>query len=208
MSSHQIINDKKNAIRALSKEKIKDISTEIDRATLSKNATNFLISSDLYKSAECIFLFISKKNEIDTSYLLKQAFHDNKDIAIPRVSGENMNFYYLQKNIELEQQLEQGAFGIKEPSESLQIISADRLPVNSIFVLPGLAFSKEGARIGYGKGFYDRYLNTVFNTNKPIYLPKALIGFCYQCQIFETLPSDDFDIPLTHLASESGIYIC
>lgn len=200
--------EQKNKIRNNMKIELKKIHTKLDRETRSMLATEQFIRSDLYKEAACLFMFISKKTEIETRYVMQRAFLDKKDVVIPRMFGDSIEFYYLQPGVELTLQVEEGPFGILEPLLSLPRIDACSLPVNSVFLLPGLAFAESGTRVGYGKGYYDRYIDTVYRENSSLHLPKALVGFAYSCQVFPDLPSEEHDIPLTHIVTEKEIITC
>ncbi|NLK46991.1 MAG: 5-formyltetrahydrofolate cyclo-ligase [Treponema sp.] len=198
----------KEEARIAAKKAIKKLPVGFETETRSMLAAANLITTNIYEDSECLFVFISKKNEISTSSLIERAFLDKKSVAIPKAVGKTLEFYMLDSQREIEEQIEKGYFNILEPRSFLEKIDQSRLPLQSIFVVPGLAFALDGTRLGYGQGFYDRYIEGVYRTNSSVYLPKAIIGFCYDCQVFEELPSDDFDVPLTHIATEKRFITC
>ncbi len=200
--------ESKAAARAAARQAVKRLSVGFETETRSMMAAANFVSTSLYKEAECLFVFMSKKNEISTSALIEKAFADKKEIAIPKTVGDNLDFYLLSPLKKIDEQVEKGCFDILEPCTFLEKIDQSRLPVQSVFVVPGLAFALDGTRLGYGRGFYDRYIDGVYKTNSSVYLPKAIVGFCYDCQVFDSLPSDDFDVPLTHISTEKRFISC
>lgn len=200
--------ESKAAARAAARQAVKRLSVGFETETRSMMAAANFVSTSLYKEAECLFVFMSKKNEISTSALIEKAFADKKEIAIPKTVGDNLDFYLLSPLKKVDEQVEKGCFDILEPCTFLEKIDQSRLPVQSVFVVPGLAFALDGTRLGYGRGFYDRYIDGVYKTNSSVYLPKAIVGFCYDCQVFDSLPSDDFDVPLTHISTEKRFISC
>ena len=208
MNISEDIEARKNAFRLQAKNELKKLSSQFDKDTRSMMATVNFADSNLYADTKTIFTFISKKTEINTRFLIEKAFTDGKEIAIPRVNERSLDFYYLSPEYPAEEQLEQAAFGIKEPLTSLEKVDIHHLPIDSVFILPGLAFSCDGTRLGYGKGFYDTFISHIYENVNPLYFPKALIGFCFDCQIFENLPQTEHDIPLTHIITEERIISC
>ncbi|MCQ2580109.1 MAG: 5-formyltetrahydrofolate cyclo-ligase [Treponemataceae bacterium] len=200
--------ESKAAARAAARQAVKRLSVGFETETRSMMAAANFVSTSLYEEAECLFVFMSKKNEISTSALIEKAFADKKEIAIPKTVGDNLDFYLLSPLKKIDEQVEKGCFDILEPCTFLEKIDQSRLPVQSVFVVPGLAFALDGTRLGYGRGFYDRYIDGVYKTNSSVYLPKAIVGFCYDCQVFDSLPSDDFDVPLTHISTEKRFISC
>ena len=115
----------------------------------SKLATKRILSLQEYKNAELIFVPISFGSEWSTAELIEQAFKDSKRVVVPAVRGKNM----LRQEITPQTTYHEAAFGILEPDTEVFI---EQLP--DFTLLPGLAFSSLGFRIGYGGGYYDRFL--------------------------------------------------
>lgn len=156
-----------------------------------------------------IFCFISCKNEISTDRILVKSILDNKQIAVPRViPGTNkMDFYILEK-LPVNSQTEPGAFGIPEPKTNLKKVNIRFIPKNAVMLMPGTAFSKDGTRIGKGKGFYDVYLEEVYKKSRAFRKSGIKIGYCYDMQIEEKIPSAENDVKVDYVISESGILKC
>ena len=115
-----------------------------------------------------------------------------------------MSFFYLDKLSPIDMQIEKGAYGIYEPKTSLEEAKQEELTKNDLVFFPGLAFSKDGKRLGRGKGFYDRYF---FDLWKKPHRPQ-FIGLCYEEQIVNTIPTDSYDISMDALLTEKKYYIC
>jgi 5-formyltetrahydrofolate cyclo-ligase len=115
----------------------------------SKQATKRILSLQEYKNAELIFVPISFGSEWSTAELIEQAFKDSKRVVVPAVRGKNM----LLQEITPQTTYHEAAFGILEPDTEVFI---EQLP--DFTLLPGLAFCPLGFRIGYGGGYYDRFL--------------------------------------------------
>jgi len=199
----------KSDLRKKQRLLLKEYTQDTEKCTiLSLRASEVLFSSLLYQNSSVVFIFISMDTEISTERIIKRALLDGKEVVIPKVNGSELDFYYLQQDKTLEEQLETGAFGILEPKEDLEKLSFETFPLHSLFILPGLAFTYDGKRLGQGKGYYDRFLEKVFNQNDNYRLPEAIIGFCYFCQICETLPMEDQDFFVSHVLTEHGLYSC
>ena len=203
-----MIFETKEEARAAARMTVKQLHVGFETETRSMLAAANLTATSLYEEAECLFVFMSKKNEISTSCLIEKALLDKKAVALPKTVGDTLEFYLLDPQKKIEEQVEKGRFDILEPCSFLEKIDQCKLPLESVFVVPGLAFALDGTRLGHGKGYYDRYIDGVYRNNSSVYLPKAIIGFCYDCQVFEDLPSDDYDIPSTHIATEKRFITC
>lgn len=168
----------------------------VNKELLSKEIIKKVTSSTLYKSAEAVLCYSSLKDEVDTKYLMKLIHDDGKKLALPRCikSDGQMNFYVVD---DLENQLENGSYNVLEPNIDIckEINSFD----NSIIIVPGLSFDHKGYRLGYGKGYYDRFLEKHSLIS---------IGLCYNCLIKNELPIDKYDLPVNYVITESHIIDC
>ena len=153
-----------------------------------------LINSNIYKSSNAIFLYSALDKEISTMQIAEDAEKNNKKIAFPRCvnnSGE-MKFYFIKSLSELKK----GMFGIYEPPQ----YACEAVPDDSaLIIVPGLAFSRSGARIGYGKGYYDRYLSK--------HRAKS-VGLCFEEFIFNDFYTDEFDVSVNYIATQKEITEC
>ncbi len=152
--------------------------TNEDAAMKSITILNKLFSTEQYQHAECVYCYIDFRNEVKTMPLIKKALKDGKRVAAPRISGETMEFYYISGYSDLAE----GSFGILEPVDGCKLAEE----TDALMIMPGMAFDRENHRIGYGGGFYDRYLERE-NTHYKIAL-------AYHFQIFEQIPYELHDI--------------
>ena len=185
----------KKQIRKIISEKKKSMSLEeIER--LSAELTKRFLSLQEYEQAECLFAYISYNQEVRTRMLIEKALADGKRVAVPKVIGDDMEFRYIIS----EADLVPGYKGIKEPSEST--IKADGKERKVLMLMPGLAFDRMGNRIGYGKGYYDRYLYEHSN----IYFQK--IALCYDFQVLDLIEAEQYDRKVDRLiaAGQKGVW--
>ncbi len=162
------------------------------RFLYSRQISDKLVSLSSYKNADIVLGFVGYGSEIDTIPFLEQARADGKQVFCP-VSYEDgtMQFY----RYDGKDSLAEGYKGIPEPKERQNIFSPEENHTKKVFLLmPGVAFDKEGHRIGYGKGFYDRYFCN--------YKPDASVAVCYSCQIFSQIPHEPHDIRASLIITE------
>lgn len=158
----------------------------------SLTAQQNLLSLEEYKQAECIALYAPTRNETDTALILDLAFKAGKRVLYPAVCGEHMVF----RLVEGLHSLRRGTFGILEPCDVGPDHQADEA---DLIVVPGVAFDLGGHRIGYGKGFYDRFLQHPD-------LSACLVGLCHDFQLIDrTIPGEQHDIPMDIIVSDRRI---
>ena len=155
-----------------------------------------IIRSSLYRSAECILIYSDFHGEVGTFSLIEAALLDNKMVYLPKVCENfleaRMEFYRIYST----QELIDGFMGIKEPIGSLdRVFSLDEIDLKKTVVfVPGVAFSKDNYRLGYGKGYYDNYLKDKEEMLK--------IGLCFSMQIKDTIPNEEHDIKMNYVITE------
>ena len=149
----------------------------------SRRIAERLFETVEYQNAESVFVFISVKDETDTSEIIKQCFKDKKRVAVPLCNTKEHTMTAIE--IFDSGQVERGAYGIFEPKHSL-INSGELLPLlnPSIVLVPGAAFDERGMRIGMGGGYYDRYLADFGGVS---------IGLCYSQCLAEILVGGIYD---------------
>ncbi len=158
----------------------------------SRAAQLNLLTLDEYARAECVALYAPARSETDTGLILSAAFKAGKRVLYPAVCGHRMVF----RSVERVETLQEGAFGILEPCPTGTDLQADEA---DLIVVPGVAFDLSGHRIGYGKGFYDRFLHHPGCT-------AHLIGLCHDFQLTDVMiPADVHDIPMEIVVSDQRI---
>lgn len=157
-------------------------------------AQNNLIESSIWRKAKRIGLYASTPEEISTDMLIEKTIATRGAVWLPRISDGRAGQMYF-TSCRTAADLQPGRFGIREPS----VQDAGECPIfyPDLLLIPGLAFDMSGNRLGYGGGFYDRLL--------PHYPDCLLVGFCYYFQIVESLPHDEWDIPVRYLCTEKGL---
>lgn len=184
--------DMKSEIRKRLKE-LRNNMEECEVLTKSSLASRMFIESDFYKNAKCIMLYKRLGNETDTNEIIKRAFSDNKRLVFPVTDQKSGKItpYYADSSTEFKS----GGFSVSEPKDS-EIANPSDIDV---VLVPGIAFDKSGARVGFGKGCYDMFLA---KTNA------IKIGFCYDFQLCDKIPADSHDITMDYIITESGITDC
>lgn len=129
-------------------------------------------------------------HEVITRYIIEQAWKDGKEVAVPKVFGKDMVFYRLTDF----SQLESSYFGIPEPKEDGEKVSWEE----AMMVMPGVAFDVNCNRVGYGGGFYDRFLE------KHPEVCRVAVGFSFQ--ILPEVPTEPTDIRPQVIVTEANIY--
>lgn len=150
-----------------------------------------LISFPEFKNSELILTYISVNDETDTVSLIKYCFENNKRIAVPKCLDKNGNMEFFE--IKSFDDVKSSYFGLMEPSENCPVIT---IFDNSLCVVPAFSYDIKGYRIGYGGGFYDRFLSK-HNVFK--------VGICYDESIETNHLHDEFDISVDIVITEKQI---
>ena len=182
--------DEKNLIRKQMKQLRADM-TRTERFEKSMQIFEKLITVPEFKRADRIYTYVSMDNEIDTIMLIDYSLSIEKRVFVPRVSGKDMEFYEISDISELSP----GYMGLYEPDINGKEPDYSR---TGFMCMPGLAFDRSYNRIGYGGGFYDRYLSV---ENK---LYKAALA--YEAQLLESIPAQDGDVRPDMIVTEESIY--
>ena len=169
----------KKALRAAIRQQ-KRAMTEAEIVTKSQALGALLQETDLYKNAKAFYGYLPYNQEVRTVPMLEQALKDGKRVAVPKCYGNEMKFIYLDDL----SRVEKGYAGIPEPIEDGPVADDP----TALVLMPGLAFDREGHRIGYGGGFYDKFLAQ--EPNHPT------IALCYDFQMLPALETEEYDIPV------------
>lgn len=159
---------------------LKRAMTEAQIVEASQRLGQLFAASEAYKQAKTIYGYLPYNQEVRTTPMLQRALDDGKLVAVPKCYGEEMRFIYLDDL----SKVEKGYCGIPEPIEDGPIADDE----TALVLMPGLAFDKEGHRMGYGGGFYDKFLEK--EPNHPT------LALCYEFQMLPYLETEDHDIPV------------
>ncbi|MBQ6864083.1 MAG: 5-formyltetrahydrofolate cyclo-ligase [Clostridia bacterium] len=167
--------------------------SEQEKERLDKKIANKLLSLWSFREADTIFAYMSTGIEIGTDEIIAKAWELGKKVAVPRcIPGtRHMQFYYITDY----SQLENGSFGVREPIPDKCIPATDSS--NAICVVPALVFDKNCYRLGYGKGYYDRFLSG---------FEGSAVGLCYESCRNDALPHGKYDKSLDLFITETRIY--
>ena len=169
----------KQSLRKKIREQKRAMTVEQIEAASQKLGELFF-ASELYRNAKTVYGYLPYNQEVRTVPMLRRALEDGKKVAVPKVYGEEMRFIYL---TDLDR-VELGYCGIPEPIDDGPVADDPA----ALVLMPGLAFDRAGNRMGYGGGFYDKFLAA-----EPGHPTLAL---CYEFQMVEELPREEYDIPV------------
>ena len=177
------VNIQKTALRKHLLEKRDAISAEL-RDILSKNIHQNLKHISSYINSQNIACYFPIGSEVDTYAIMLDILRQNKCLLLPRIVNDNLMFY----NVPSLEKLEKGNFGIMEPKDSCK--KADKI---DCVLVPTVGVSKLGIRLGYGKGYYDKFLSST---------DAVKISLTYSKQIVKIIPSDSHDIKMNWIITE------
>jgi len=180
----------KKCLRSRAKEVRESVSK--DYRLYSQEAILYTLKSLLQKYQN-VSSYISIQTEIST-HLINEWIFLEKKLILPKVNEDELEFYQVNS---LHEGYVQGAFNLREPNPTeATLISSDHVDA---FLIPGLVFDREGHRIGYGKGYYDKALKNAVGVK---------IGVAFECQLFEQVIQDEHDIQLDYVVTEKKLYKC
>ncbi|MDA8229278.1 MAG: 5-formyltetrahydrofolate cyclo-ligase [Desulfitobacterium hafniense] len=166
-----------------------------DRAEKSKGIIKNLLDLPEFNKTKTVMSFMSFGDEVDTTEVAEAVLAMEKVLILPRCASERR--LHLSRITDLDRDLEAGMWGIREPKKSgLEQVDPS---VIDLVVVPGVAFDLQGNRLGYGGGYYDRFLKLV-NPSAP------RIALAFEIQIVSWLPVDNYDEKITALLTEKGVY--
>ena len=170
--------DKKELRKAIREQKRAMTESEIVEASQRLGA--LFLNCEQYKAAKTIYGYLPYNQEVRTVPMLEQAILDGKRVAVPKCYGDEMKFIYMDDL----SKVEKGYANIPEPIADEPVADDP----TALVLMPGLAFTTDGKRMGYGGGFYDKFLAA-----EPGHPTVAL---CYAFQMVEDLPTEEYDIPV------------
>ena len=169
----------KTALRRMIREQ-KRAMTEEEILQRSSRLLEKFVATEAYQNARTIYGYLPYNQEVRTVPILERALQDGKQVAVPKVYGDTMRFICMTDL----SKTEKSEMGIPEPVAD-EPVAEDK---TALVLMPGLAFTQKGDRMGYGGGFYDRFLAQ--EPNHPT------VALCYDFQILPSLPTEEYDIPV------------
>ncbi len=172
--------------------KMRDEIAPAKAAVLSVHICENIITSRLFASASVLYAYYPLGNEVDVRPVIREAWRQGKRVAFPKVFGDEMSYYEVSSF----EELEVGTFGVMEPREEHPVdqrCAGER----TLVLTPGIAFDRNGNRMGFGKGYYDRHFSVTRDC--------VLLGVAYAFQVTDRLPSGEFDVPVSWLVTEESL---
>ena len=170
--------DQKKEIR----QEVKRRRAEALPETLHENSLKIkktFVELEAYKNTALLLAYVDAKREVETRLLMERAWKDHKKVAAPRVDGDGIMDYYYINSLD---DLDPGSFGIMEPKMDCPICEDE----NGLMLMPGVAFDEHCHRVGYGGGYYDRYLEK--------HPGLVHIALAFEFQVFPEVPFEAHDI--------------
>lgn len=192
--------DSKNQLRQMVKSRLSGIPKEMQKE-LSLAVCQEILNSQQYKNARAVLSYIPLLNELDVSAVNEAVLESDKVLAVPKcvchleddgTMRNSLEFYVMNKNRPITNQLVQGVL-CKEPN----VMRLEKFHAQSfsgdgdiLILVPGLAFTKDGKRLGRGKGYYDGFLSEL----KVQHIPSFAMGVCFDVQLCDEIPCKAFDM--------------
>ena len=170
-------------------KKLRNEMSSSERKNKSEQICKNIISSELFQKSEKIFAYAPLGNEVDILPVIEEGWRQKKRIAFPKVFGDIMKYFEIHDFTELEP----GSFHVMEPKEDHP---ADW--ENALVLVPGVVFDRKKNRMGYGKGYYDRFFQGKSGCIK--------LGVAYELQVTEQLPIEENDLPMAYLVTEENLW--
>ncbi len=162
------------------------------KSALDRKIQNRLMNLWAFREAQTILCYVSTPAEIDTIHLIASVLESGRTVAVPRCEdgASRMSFYVIRSLFELSP----GHFNVLEPDGGCALVTGDQK--SALCIVPALAFDREGFRLGYGKGYYDRFLNQYQGMTA---------GMCYTQCLYDALPHGKYDRTVQILVTEKEI---
>ena len=180
----------KNKLRESAKEYRHSLSSE-DKLILDNGILKNVLKLREYKSCDILYIYVSTEIEVDTKNIINSALKEGKKVAVPRCipNTRKMMFHYIENF----SQLEVGSFNVLEPPETLPEAKEYK---NSLMIVPAMIIDKFGFRLGYGKGYYDRYIADYSGITA---------GICYSNNVKYKIKHGKYDKKLDYIITENLI---
>jgi 5-formyltetrahydrofolate cyclo-ligase len=155
-----------------------------------------LFSLPEFIKAGAVMFYVSFQNEVRTDSMIREALK-NKRVLVPAVAGTELDFFEIR---DYDNSLEKGKYGIPEPKDRKK--AGLKLEAIELAIVPGVVFDKQGGRIGFGMGYYDRFLRKLKKLNPG----SILIGLAFNMQVMEKFHTDEHDVKMDKIITETNIW--
>ncbi|MDO5402917.1 MAG: 5-formyltetrahydrofolate cyclo-ligase [Eubacteriales bacterium] len=189
-----MFNEDKKSIRELIKEK-KSLLTQEDIALKSRKIMGTIMQLDQYKSSDKVFTYVNFNEEVVTSGLIVESLNNKKKVFVPKVFKGEKNFMEFVEIHDLSE-LREGYYGVMEPQAGLDAKTDIR---EGLFIMPGLAFDRNFHRIGYGGGFYDRFLSRPHKFD--------MVAVAFDFQLMDNIPFEEHDLRPEIIVTDNEVLV-
>ena len=168
-----------------------------DRPARSQAVWKHVFDLPEYRAATTVMCYVDFASEVRTQRFLAAALGGSKRIVVPYCLGDQLQLFLLERM----EELAPGTYGILEPRVPWRSRQAKRVEAAELdlVIVPGVAFDRRGARLGNGKGYYDRFLVRV--------RPDApLVALAFECQLFAEIPTQPHDVSMNQVITEEAVY--
>lgn len=175
---------------------IKETKSILTKTTIQRDSNiivNKLLNSSCFKECNELLCYVSFNQEVITTNIILFALEQNKKVAVPKIVNHEIKFYYIDSL----EELKPGILGILEPFSVKEAIPSGTEV--SLCIVPGLAFDIQKNRIGYGKGYYDKFFTKYMN------IPIKKIALAFDFQIYENLPVEEYDKKVDHIITPTRV---
>jgi len=195
MTSDAGIRERKDALR---KQAHSNRNAQENKDELSRRIVGAFMSLPEYATAETVMFYIDVRSEVRTRHDLELALQSGKNIIVPWCNEDGELELFRLSNME---ELEIGMYRILEPKAELRNLPEKQVHVESLdlIMVPGVGFDRRGARMGHGKGYYDKLLQHARKDT-------PLIALAFECQLFDEIPVADHDIFMDKIITEDHVY--
>ena len=185
----------KTKLRSKMNKKLLSLS-DLEIREMSKRSCDALIASDAYNEALVVMFYLSLPHEVATSRVILDAWQKGKTVAVPKVSWQQRNMIAVEIS-SLDTEISVSHSGFQNPITGIPVPIGDI----DLVVSPGLAFDRDGGRLGRGGAYYDRFLSSdKFKAIK--------CGLAFDLQLVDTVPVEEHDIKMDYIVTESGCVSC
>ncbi|MGM7635561.1 5-formyltetrahydrofolate cyclo-ligase [Bacillus sp. Hm123] len=184
----------KQLLRRNMKEVLANVS-KLEYEQYSFQIVQRLCSSPLWQSAKTVAVTVSRDFEVDTWALITRGWEEGKTVVVPKCNPTDRSMTYFQ--LTSFHELETVYSGLYEP-DPVQTNKVDPRMID-LLIVPGLAFDKRGYRLGFGGGYFDRFLEN---------FEGETVSLLFSQQLLTEVPTEAYDLPVQQLIMENGIHTC
>lgn len=177
--------------------KLRDNQLPSSASSKSLLIKNKLFSFEYFKGAKMVMFYVSNKSEVSTHLMIKESLSMGKEVVVPQTDPKNKKLNIFQIT-NFEEDLKEGIWGILEPKNTCKKVDLKNI---DLVIVPAVAYDIKGYRVGYGGGYYDRFLPEFYNSNKN----GKTIGLAYELQITDKIPANKFDQKVNFIITEERI---